>query len=54
MIKRIGPSKESNAYPIWAWYRSHDYKHQRPDFRWARDYPDEVCMELEIPEEKFF
>lgn len=52
MIKRIGPSKESNAYPIWAWYRSHDYKHQRPDFRWVKDYPDEVCMELEIPEEE--
>ncbi|GFZ27372.1 DUF3841 domain-containing protein [Lactobacillus corticis] len=50
MINKIGPSKRPNAYPIWAWYRSHDYKHQRPDFRWALDYPDEVCIELEIPE----
>lgn len=38
--------------PIWAWYRSHDYLHQRPDFRWVRDYPDEVCIEFAIPDEQ--
>lgn len=52
MENKFGPTKEKNCYPIWAWYRSHDYKHQHPDFRWVRDYPDEVCMELEIPEEQ--
>lgn len=50
MIKKIGPAEKKNCYPIWAWYRSHEYKHQHPDFRWGRDYQDEVCIELEIPE----
>lgn len=50
MVKKIGTADKMGAYPVWAWYRSHDYKHQRPDFRWTRDYPDEVCIEIEIPE----
>ena len=52
MIKQIGPSNKKDTYPIWAWYRSRDYQHRRPDFRWVKDYPDEVCIELEIPEKK--
>lgn len=50
MVDKIGPAKRKNCYPIWAWYRSRDYKHQRPDFRLAKNYPDEVCIELEISE----
>ena len=38
--------------PLWAWYRSSNYHHQRPDFRWTRDYADEVCIEFEIPEKE--
>lgn len=52
MIKKIGPSDQLNIYPIWAWYRSRDYTHQRPDFRWIRDYSDEVCIELDISDDK--
>lgn len=50
MITKIGPAEKKECYPVWAWYRSHDYKHQRPDFRWNRDYEDEVCIELKILE----
>lgn len=49
---QIGGPEREGSYPIWAWYRSHDYKNQRPDFRQARDYSDEVCIELEISEKK--
>lgn len=52
MENKIDPAKEKNCYPIWDWYRSRDHKHQYPDFRWIRDFPDEVCIELEIPEER--
>lgn len=52
MTAKIGPAPKKNCYPIWAWYRSDDYKHQRPDFRWVRTYSDEVCIELEISESK--
>ena len=56
MIKRL-KAKAGQPYsqvttPLWAWYRSHDYLHQRPDFRLCKDYPDEVCIEFDIPEEK--
>lgn len=50
MRQRIGEPPKAGAYPIWAWYRSRDFRHQRPDFRWIRDYANEVCIELELPD----
>lgn len=50
-VKAARPCNQITT-PLWAWYRSHDYRHQRPDFRWSRDYSDEVCIEFDIPEEK--
>ena len=56
MIKQLkakaGQPCNQVTTPLWAWYRSHDYRHQRPDFRWCKTYPDEVCIEFDIPEEK--
>lgn len=48
--RKILPPKDVKV-PLWAWYRR-DYKHVRPDFRWVRDSEIEVCMEINIPEEK--
>ena len=48
--RQILPPKDVKV-PLWAWYRR-DYKHVRPDFRWVRDSEIEVCMEINIPEEK--
>ena len=50
MHRRIGYPRQQNSYPIWGWYRSHDFKHQRPDFRWSKNYKNDVCIELDIPE----
>ena len=52
MRRRIKGTASPSGYPIWAWYRSCDYCHKRPDFRWARTYDDEVCIELAVPEEE--
>ena len=49
---RVAPPCNQITTPLWAWYRSYNYRHQRPNFRWTRDYPDEVCIEFEIPEEE--
>ncbi len=49
MIKKIGVPSKGETYPIWTWYRSHDYKHQRPDFRWVRDY---ISEQIEMAEDK--
>lgn len=49
MIKKIGVPSKGETYPIWTWYRSHDYKHQRPDFRWVRDY---ISGQIEMAEDK--
>lgn len=51
MIEKIGKAEKVGSYPVWAWYRR-DYQRKRPDFRERRDYPDEVCIELDIPDEK--
>ena len=48
--RKILPPRDVKV-PLWAWYRR-DYKHVRPDFRWIRDSEIEVCMEINIPEEK--
>ena len=52
MKSKIGDPPKNVKVPIWAWYRSKGYQHCRPDFRWAQDYEDEVCMEIDIPEEQ--
>lgn len=36
-------------YPIWAWYKQ-NYAHRPPDFRRRLDYEDQVCIEIEVPE----
>lgn len=51
MRRKVGAPENEGSYPIWAWYK-HDYQHKRPDFRRVRDYSDEVCIELEIPDKK--
>lgn len=50
MKRKISLPPQNVKTPLWAWYRSSDYHHKRPDFRWVRDYPDEVCIEFNIPE----
>lgn len=52
MKSKVGDSPKNVKAPIWAWYRSKNYQHCRPDFRWAQDYEDEVCMEIDIPEKQ--
>lgn len=52
MKSKIGNPPQNVKVPIWAWYRSKDYRHCRPDFRWVQDYRDEICMEIDIPEEQ--
>ncbi|HIW71595.1 MAG TPA: DUF3841 domain-containing protein [Candidatus Levilactobacillus faecigallinarum] len=51
MTRRIGPAPANVTVPIWAWYRR-DWQHKRPDFRYYHDYPDQVCLEVEVPEEQ--
>ncbi|KJW11790.1 hypothetical protein VC81_11165 [Levilactobacillus spicheri] len=51
MERRIGPAPVADAYPIWGWYRR-DWQHKRPDFRYYRDYEDQVCLEIDVPEEQ--
>ena len=49
---RLAPPCNQIITPLWARYRSYAYHYQRPDFRWARDYPDEVCIEYDIPDDE--
>ena len=49
MIKKIGVPSKGETYPIWTWYRRHDYKHQRPDVRWDIDY---IPGQIEMAEDK--
>lgn len=51
MIKQIGLPPAGVTHPIWAWYRW-DFQHKHPDFRTMRDYDDQVCLELEMPDEQ--
>ena len=49
--RRVGPPPARVTLPIWAWYRSANFQHRRPDLRTHRYYPDQVCIEFEIAEE---
>ena len=49
---RLAPPCNQIITPLWARYRSYAYHYQRPDFRWARDYPEEVGIEYDIPEDE--
>lgn len=51
MTRRVGPAPREVTVPIWGWYRR-DWQHKRPDFRSYRDYPDQVCLEVDIPEDQ--
>jgi len=51
MTRKIGPAPMNVTVPIWAWYRW-GWQHKRPDFRYYHDYPDQVCLEVEVPEEQ--
>lgn len=51
MKLKIGMPPKGVKTPIWAWYKR-NYKHKRPDFRWVRDFDDEVCIEFEIPDDE--
>ena len=50
MKKRISLPPAGVELPVWAWYRSRDFQHVRPDFRWSNDYDDQVCLEIDVPE----
>ena len=44
--------RKTLRFRLGALYRSKNYQHCHPDFRWSQDYEDEVCMEIDIPEEQ--
>lgn len=52
MIKKVGLPPEGIRTPIWAWYRSNNFTHKRPDFRRWKGFDDAVCIELDVPEEQ--
>lgn len=57
MKARIGNPPEGVSYPVWAWYMK-DGVRKQPDLRkerWQNGRKGEryVCMEIDIPEEKF-
>ena len=49
MRSKVGNPPAGVMFPVWVWYKL-DYAHRRPNFRSFRDYDDQVCLELEIPE----
>ncbi|WP_295731071.1 DUF3841 domain-containing protein [uncultured Limosilactobacillus sp.] len=49
MNRRIGNPPNGVTLPVWVWYK-YNYSHRHPDFRTYRDYDNQVCLELNIPE----
>ncbi len=39
MAQRIGPSEDSNQYPVWAWYQAHSISKRKPDLRESAHLP---------------
>lgn len=51
MARKIGSPPKGVKFPVWVWYKQ-NYAHRHPDFRSYWEYDEQVCLELNIPEEQ--